>query len=135
MSGYHSIIALRRLEEQVDKLGFMFAYPKGGGSQAVGGFVAFDLVALRPKDSDAVPIYSRDAEVFVGTLQQLEVWIRGVEWARNYDYMLRLSDDKKREKHENKERERLALMRKKAEQAEMLRVLRASDQENLNPKK
>jgi hypothetical protein len=129
MSGYHSIIALRRLEEQVDKLGFMFAYPKGG----YGGEV--DMVALRPRDSDAVPIYSRDAEVFVGTLQQLEVWIRGVEWARNYDMMLRIVDDKKRAKAEVKERERQAQARKRAEQQQMMRVLKSTDRENLNPKK
>ena len=36
-----------------------------------------------------MPIYSRDAEVFCGTLEQLDVWLRGVEWARNYDYLLR----------------------------------------------
>jgi hypothetical protein len=129
MSGYQSILALRRLEQQVEKLGFMFAYPKSRYGDEV------DMVALKPKDADAVPIFSRDAEVFVGTLQQLEVWIRGVEWARNYDYMLRLSDEKKREKYENKERERLALMRKRAEQAQMIKVLSATDRENLNPKK
>lgn len=129
MSGYHSILALRRLEEQVEKLGFMFCYPKHRYGDEV------DMVALKPKDADAVPIYSRDAEVFTGTLEQLTVWIRGVEWAREYDYMLRLSDEKKREKHETKERERQALMRKKAEQAQMFKVLSAKDHENLNPKK
>lgn len=109
MSGYQSILALRRLEEQVDKLGFMFAYPKGG----YGGEV--DMVALRPRDSDAVPIYSRDAEVFVGTLQQLEVWIRGVEWARNYDYMLKLSDEKRRARKEQDARNRMMIQRLKSE--------------------
>ncbi len=109
MSGYQSILALRRLEQQVEKLGFMFAYPKGG----YGGEV--DMVALRPRDNDAVPIYSRDAEVFVGTLQQLEVWIRGVEWARNYDMMLRVSDEKKRERKEQDARNRMMIQRLKSE--------------------
>lgn len=129
MSGYQSILALRRLEEQVDKLGFMFSYPKHGNYNDI------DMVALRPKDADAVPIYCRDAEVFTGTLQDLAVWIRGVEWARQYDMMLKVSDEKRREKHEAKERERLALMKKKQEQEQMFKVLSATDRENLNPKK
>ena len=129
MSGYQSILALRRLEEQVEKLGFMFAHPKHGNYGDV------DMVALRPRDETAVPIYSRDAEVFTGTLEQLTVWIRGVEWARQYDFMLRMSDDEKREKYEVKERERQALMRKRAEQAQMLKVLRATDAENQVAKK
>ena len=129
MSGYQSILALRRLEEQVEKLGFIFAQPKHGN------YGDIDMVALRPKAVDAVPIYSRDAEVFTGTLEQLDVWLEGVEWARQYDFMLRMSDDEKREKYEAKERERQALMRKRAEQAEMLRVLKASDRENQVAKK
>jgi hypothetical protein len=129
MSGYQSILALRRLEEQVDKLGFMFCHPKHGN------YGDIDMVALRPKDDAAVPIYSRDAEVFTGTLQDLMVWLRGVEWARQYDYMLKLSDDKKRERAELKERERLAEMRKRQEQDKIMQVLKSSDRENLNPKK
>lgn len=94
MSGYHTILRMRRLEEEVAKLGFMFAYPKHryGDEQ--------DMVALKPIDSDAVPIYSRDAEIFCGTLEQLEVWLRGVQWARDYDMLLRVSDEKKRARKE-----------------------------------
>jgi len=129
MSGYDTILRFRRLEEQIDRLGFMFCYPKhgyGGGS---------DYVALKPKDADAVPIYSRDAELFVGTLEQLDVWLRGVEWARSYDKMLQIVDDKKRAKAEVKERERQTEAREREEQKKMLAILRASDRENLNPKK
>lgn len=109
MSGYHTILRMRRLEEEVAKLGFMFAYPKHrfGDEQ--------DMVALKPRDSDAVPIYSRDAEIFCGTLEQLEVWLRGVEWARNYDMLLRVSDEKKRARKEQDERNRLMMQRIKNE--------------------
>ena len=94
MSGYNTILRMRRLEKEVTELGFMFAYPKHrfGDEQ--------DMVALRPLDSDAVPIYSRDAEIFCGTLEQLEVWLRGVEWARNYDMLLKVSDEKRRARQE-----------------------------------
>jgi hypothetical protein len=129
MSGYHTIQRVRRLEEKVERLGFMFCYPKHG----YGG--DSDYVALKPKDADAVPIYSRDAELFVGTLEDLEVWLRGLEWARSYDMMLRITDDKKRAKAEVKERARQAEQKKREEQKKMLAILRASDRENLNPKK
>ena len=129
MSGYDTIVKFRRLEEQVNKLGFMFCFPRNHYNNDI------DMVALKPRDDLALPIYTRDAEVFVGTLEQLELWVRGVDWARQYDFMLRMSDDKKREKHEVKERERQAMMRKRAEQAEMLRVLKASDRENQVAKK
>ena len=129
MSGYNTILRVQRLEEQIDRLGFMFCHPKHGyGGDA-------DYVALKPKDADAVPIYSRDAELFVGTLEDLAVWLRGVEWARSYDKMLRITDDKKRARAEVKERERQTEARKREEQKKMLAILRASDRENLNPKK
>ena len=112
MSGYHTILRLRRLEEEVAKLGFIFSYPKHG----YGGEV--DMVALRPRDCDAVPIYSRDAEIFCGTLEQLEVWLRGVEWARNYDYLLRVSDEKKRARKEQDLRNKQLVQRLKSQEVE-----------------
>jgi len=109
MSGYHTILRMRRLEEDVAKLGFMFAYPKHryGDEQ--------DMVALKPLDSDTVPIYSRDAEIFCGTLEQLEVWLRGVQWARDYDMLLKVSDEKRRARKEQDARNRLLIQRLKNE--------------------
>ena len=112
MSGYNTVLRMRRLEEEVAKMGFMFAYPKHGFNDEQ------DMVALRPRDSDAVPIYSRDAEIFCGTLEQLEVWLRGVEWARNYDYLLRVSDEKKRARKEQDARNKQMIQRLKSEEVE-----------------
>lgn len=109
MSGYQTILRVRRMEEEVAKLGFMFSYPKHRFGDET------DMVALKPRDSDAVPIYSRDAEIFCGTLEQLEVWLRGVEWARDYDRMLKVSDEKKRQRREQDERNRLMMQRLKNE--------------------
>ena len=83
MSGYHTILRIRRLEEEVDKLGFRMGNSKHGNFRQEFG----DVVALFPKDS-AYPIYSRDAEIFVGTLEELDVWLRGFQKARDYDSML-----------------------------------------------
>ena len=101
MAGYNAIMTLRRLETEVNNLGFMFSYPKSGWGNDIS-----DRVALKPKDQDALPIYARDAEIFCGTLEELQVWIRGVHWAREYDTMLRLSSIEKRERKEQDERNR-----------------------------
>jgi hypothetical protein len=106
MAGYQAVLALRRLEEEVDKLGFMLCDPKTGW----GGDDFNNLVGIKPKDANALPIYSRDAELFRGTLEELKVWVRGVQWAREYDKMLKLSDEKKRNRKEQDERNRQLLV-------------------------
>jgi hypothetical protein len=83
MSGYQAILNLRRLEERVDRLGFRMGNPKHGNYRQEFG----DLVSLFPKDQE-LPIYSRDAEIFVGTLEGMEVWLNGFEKAREYDRLL-----------------------------------------------
>ena len=101
MSGWNTIQRLRRIEEEIDKLGFKFS--KGKHSDWSEDHGALSLV---PKDIDSLPMYSRDAELFVGSLERLEDWINGVRWARQYDMMLKLSDDDKRAKAEQKQRNR-----------------------------
>jgi hypothetical protein len=130
MSGYQTILRIRRIEETVVKLGFMLSNSRHGWDN-----INPDMVALKPRDEDAVPIYARDTEVFRGTLEELEVWLRGVEWARDYDRMLRISDDKKRAQGEDRERLRIAEMRKREEQKMILDVLKSSDRENTKAKK
>ena len=130
MSGYQTILRIRRIEETVAKLGFMLSNSKHGWDNSNP-----DMVALKPRDEDAVPIYSRDAEVFRGTLEELEVWLRGVEWAREYDRVLRISDDNKRAKHEDRERQRIAEMRKQEQQKMILDVLKSSERDNNRAKK
>jgi hypothetical protein len=101
MSGYNDIIRMQRLIEEVDSLGLMMTHSKYGN----GPFG--DFVGLKPKDEASLPIYARDAELFCGTLEELSVWLRGVKWARDYDRMLNLSNDKKRERKEQDERNRI----------------------------
>jgi hypothetical protein len=101
MSGWNTIERIRRLEEQIDKLGFKFAKSKHSDWSDDHG-----ALSLKPKDPNALPIYSRDAELFIGTVERLEDWLAGVRWAREYDMMLKLSDEKKRGAAEQKERNR-----------------------------
>ena len=85
MAGYHFIRDFRDLEEEINRLGFMFSYPKHGNSYN-GDYR--DMVAIKPKDQDSLPIYSRDAELFVGSIEELKFWVKGVKWSRDYDRML-----------------------------------------------
>lgn len=110
MSGYQSVLELRRLETDLDQLGLMLCNPKHGNWSSNH---YTDRAGVKPKDSEALPIYARDAELFTGTLEQIKVWLCGVRWARDYDQMLRLSDSKKRTKKESDYRH-----------AEMLRQLK-----------
>lgn len=104
MSGWNTIERIRRLEERIDKLGFKFAKSKHSDWSDDHG-----ALSLKPKDPDALPIYSRDAELYVGSVEGLETWLAGVRWAREYDMMLKLSDDKKRARKEQDERNRMLL--------------------------
>lgn len=103
MSGYSTVRLVKELEFKADELGFMLSYPKSGW---ISEDENYDLVAIKPKDQDSLPIYARDAELFLGTLQELRKWFQGVEWARTYDRMLKVSDDTKRKRKEQDVRNR-----------------------------
>ena len=101
MSGWNTIQRIKRIEQLVDEIGFKFSKSKHSDWTEDHG-----ALSLVPRDADALPIYSRDAELFVGSLERLEDWLAGVKWARDYDMMLKLSDDKKRMAAEQKEKNR-----------------------------
>jgi hypothetical protein len=111
MTGFYDVIKLRRIEKELDELGFMLCQPKRGWNDT-----DMNYVAIKPKDNDALPIYSRDSELFIGTLEDLNVWLRGVEWARQYDELLRLSTGKRRARKEQDERNRQMVKRLKDEE-------------------
>lgn len=105
MPGWNQIQEIRRLEAEIDKLGFKFASPKNRNWEENA-----DCVSLVPKDQNSLPIYCRDAEVFIGSLTGLQYWLRGVQWARDYDRMVVDKNiEKKRERKEQDERNRLLL--------------------------
>lgn len=81
MSGYSLIRKIRYLEEECHKLGFQITHARHF-HQEFG-----DVLALKPRD-DCLPVYSRDAEVFIGTIQDLERWLQGFHVARKYDSLL-----------------------------------------------
>jgi len=95
MSGWNTIQRIKRIEQEIDQLGFKFNKSKHSDWTEDHG-----ALSLVPKNQEALPIYSRDAELYVGSLERLEDWLAGVRWAREYDRMLRVSDDGKRSRKE-----------------------------------
>lgn len=107
MSGWNQIQQVRKLEERADKLGLKFAAYKHDDSFGAN-------VALIPKDSDALPIYCRDAQLFVGTLESAASWMQGVLWARDYDSMVidKKLDDKRKRKEQDERNKQLVIILK-----------------------
>lgn len=110
MTGYNTISKIRRIEEECSNLGMRLAYPKHGWNNRDRG----EVLAVMPKN-DALPIYARDAELFIGTLEELSEWLLGVKWMHNYYHMLKLVDEKKIKKKEDQVRHE-ALVRKLRDQ-------------------
>ena len=119
MSGYNTYTRYQRIEAQAAQLGFRIGNPKHGHWSDTS---AGDMVAIYPKD-DELPTFSRDAEIFCGSFSSLEVFLTGWARAQQYDMILRLSDDKKRKKFEDKERERQRLAKEREEKKKMFAIL------------
>ena len=83
MSGYNLVMRIHNLEERCLDLGVVMCHSRIDFNQQFG-----DVVAVKPRDADSLPLYSRDAELFIGSLDALENWLTGIEWARKYDSML-----------------------------------------------
>lgn len=105
VAGWQLLKSFRDVEARANKIGLKFAPSKYSGYD-------FDTIALMPLD-EYLPVYNREAEVFTGTLQDIDKWLQGATWARNYDDLMKVSNDEKRKVAENK-----------YQQKELLRVIR-----------
>lgn len=95
MIGSETLKYINRMQLICNELGFELKPSKYGTALR-----NRDVIALVAKGLDAFPIYSRDAELYVGTLEEIEQFIAGIKWSRQYDQLLKVSDDKKRERKE-----------------------------------
>ena len=119
MTGYSTYTRFQRIEAQAKQLGFRLGNPKHG---QWGGTGDLDQVALYP-DDDALPVFNPDAEIFCGTFSHVETFLTGWARAQQYDMMLRITDDKKRKKYEDKVRERNRLAVERLEKRKMYAAL------------
>ena len=103
MAGWNTLRKIQVLRERADMLGMKFAQYRHNDYNE-------DNVALIPKDQDSLPIYSRDAILFAGSLESADQWMQGVLWAREYDRMtIDRNLDQKRVRKEQDERNRQLL--------------------------
>ena len=94
MAGYKTYLRFENLKDDLKKLGLEIGQSGHRWQE--------DVIALCPLSGvDSLPIYSRDANIYTGTLDEVESWVKGVLWARAYDQALRLSNQKKREAKED----------------------------------
>jgi hypothetical protein len=96
MSGWSTIKNLRDIEARADLLGMKFAPYKYDDRYG-------ENVALMPKGTDSLPVYTREAVLFAGSIEDADQWMQGVLWAREYDRMTigRTLDDKRVRKEQD----------------------------------
>lgn len=112
MAGWNTIKLLRSLEERTAKIGLYIRHSRFGFEYERENNI--DVVGLYPAE-DCLPQYSRDSEVYTGTLEDVKKFVDGIEWARQYDEMLGLSSETKRSrKEQNVRNKQLADAIKKA---------------------
>ena len=110
MSGWNQIKQIRNLEERAYGLGMRFDAYKYDDRYG-------EHVALLPRDQDALPIYTREAVLFAGTLEGADHFMQGVLWAREYD---RMTVDKKLDS-------RRKIKEQDLRNQQLLKILKSSD--------
>ena len=118
MSGYNTYTRFQRIEAQAKSLGFRLGRPPHHYSPKDYG----DMVTLYPDDT-ALPIYCRDAELWTGSFNDIEMFLMGWAKAQQYDAMLQMTDDKRRKRYEAKEVERQRVAKEREEKRKMFAIL------------
>ena len=114
MAGYGLIRKIKFLEEQLDRLGMTWGYNKHVSPGDFG-----DTLIVMPKEG-CLPHYARDAELFAGTIEGLQLWLQGIEWARRYDIILGLQTEQRRVRAEQNEHNKQLMKRLKDEKVEVV---------------
>lgn len=120
MNGWSTYTRWQRITELATGMGFRLGRSK---MAAWSDSDSHDSVSIYPAE-DAMPIWSRDAELFTGSFHDVEVWLAGWIRAQEYDRMLRMSDPEKRKRYEAKEIERQRRQAERDEQKVMWKVLK-----------
>lgn len=115
MAGWNTIKQIRKFEERADVLGMRFTAYKHDDKFG-------ENVALIPKDQDSLPIYSRDAILFAGSLEDADKFMQGILWARDYDSIIKMSNDVKRKRKEQDERNRQLVRLLKSEKNTLVKT-------------
>ena len=98
--GFNTYERIKKLETSAERLGFRLS---GNYNRTE------DIFLLKPKDEDSLPVFNKELSVFGGDLEQVESFLYGIEWARDYDTRIGLRTAKSRPKAEQKCRNRRLL--------------------------
>jgi hypothetical protein len=129
MTGYRTYTRFQRIEAQAKQLGFRLGNPKNGMWATEN---SLDEVTLYP-DDNALPIYSRDTDIYTGTFDRVEIFLNGWARAQQYDAMLRMTDEKKRKKYEDKERDRQRWAAERLEKRQVFAILADRTEKEVEP--
>ena len=91
---------LEKVVNGLSKLGYCIKNTKYGYQD---GRCLVGVYALE----DNNPLYSRDAEVFTGTMEEISCWMRGVNHRNDYLTMLKATTEKRIQELEEKYRKKL----------------------------
>ncbi|CAB4133669.1 hypothetical protein UFOVP257_391 [uncultured Caudovirales phage] len=116
--GMNMIDRIDQVRELANFFGFMLGHRP---HHAFGDNI--DVIALYPKDN-SLPTYSRDACLFAGNLSDVENFLDGIRWARNYDKTIGATTDQRRKQFEDKEVARLAKIQYNKEKAETFKIIK-----------
>lgn len=78
---------IKRVEDRAAKLGFKFGASPFGDPGSI---------HLYPLNAETLPAYNPKASMYSGTLNQIDTFLAGIEWARRYDTALGLKTDDRR---------------------------------------
>lgn len=98
MVGFKTYQEFLQVNAECERLGFRMGDPKHRYGE--------DFISLYPNGQEDLPVYSRDASLFTGNLSEVKQFLAGVRWARDYDKMLKVSSDSKRQRKEQDYRNR-----------------------------
>jgi hypothetical protein len=115
MAGYALIRRIKHLEEQLDKLGMRW----GANKYGMTGYDNGDTLTVIPKEG-CLPHFARDAELFTGTIEGLQLWLQGIDWARRYDIILGLQTEQRRARAEQNEHNKQLMKHLKDEKIEVI---------------
>ena len=78
---------IKKFEVQAAKLGFKIVPYKYSDS------TKSQLISIMPVD-EMYPIYARDAQIFTGTVEELQSFMHGMEWMKKYLTMVGATNEK-----------------------------------------
>jgi hypothetical protein len=109
---WNDVELLERVVKGLEQIGFKIKPTKYG----YGGRTLVGVFPLGDKN----PLYSRDAEVFTGTMEEISIWMRGVGHRNDYLLMLKATTEKRIQDLEEK-------YKKKVKHDAMLEKIRNPD--------